>query len=137
MQDRHDFPAVLHYNSDERIGIYFPDLPGCVSQGENDAQAIRRATEALELHLFGMEENREPIPAPSPLSKIKLDSDEKTVMITAIMPLVREEMESKAVKKTLTLPYWLNRAAEAKGVNFSALLQHAIKEQLGMEEARR
>ncbi len=53
------------------------------------------------------------------------------------MPLVREDMETRATKKTLTIPAWLNRAAEASGVNFSALLQRAIKEHLGIDVARR
>jgi predicted RNase H-like HicB family nuclease len=134
MQDRYDFPAILHYNPDGRVGVVFPDLPGCVSQGEGDMNAIERATEALELHLYGMEEDGEPIPSPSSLADIDLGEGQRTVMVTALMPLVREEMESRAVKKTLTIPGWLNRAAEARGVNFSALLQHAIKKHLGLEE---
>ncbi|EFC92391.1 protein of unknown function UPF0150 [Dethiosulfovibrio peptidovorans DSM 11002] len=137
MQDRYNFPAVFHYNSDGRIGIYFPDLPGCVSQATSDEEGIKKATEALELHIFGMEEDGDSIPDPSRLSDIDLEPGERTVMISAIMPLVRDAMESKAIKKTLTLPYWLNRAAEAKGVNFSALLQNAIRENLGIQDERR
>ncbi len=71
------------------------------------------------------------------LSDIDLGPGERTVMISAIIPLVRDAMEGKAVKKTLTLPYWLNRAVEAKGINFSALLQNAIRESLGIQDERR
>jgi predicted RNase H-like HicB family nuclease len=137
MKDRYDFPAVLHYNSDGRIGILFPDLPGCVSQANSDAEAVKRATEALELHLYGMEEDGDSIPQPSRLADVELGPRRRTLLVTALMPLVREDMETRATKKTLTIPAWLNRAAEAVGVNFSALLQRAIKEYLGIDAARK
>ncbi len=137
MQDRYDFPAILHYNDDERIGIVFPDLPGCVSQATSDAEAVKRATEALELHLYGMEEDGDHIPQPSRLADIELSPSCRTIIATALMPLVREDMETRATKKTLTIPAWLNRAAEAAGVNFSALLQKAIKEHLGIGSANK
>ena len=137
MQDRYDFPAVLHYTPDGRIGIVFPDLPGCVSQANSDAEAVKKATEALELHLYGMEEDGDPIPQPSRPADVELGPRRRTILVTALMPLVREDMESRATKKTLTIPAWLNRAAEASGVNFSALLQRAIKEHLGIDAARR
>lgn len=137
MQDRYDFPAILHYNDDERIGIVFPDLPGCVSQAASDAEAVKRATEALELHLYGLEEDGDHIPQPSRLADIELLPNCRTIIVTALMPLVREDMETRATKKTLTIPAWLNRAAEAAGVNFSALLQKAIKEHLGIGSANK
>jgi predicted RNase H-like HicB family nuclease len=137
MQDGYEFPAVLHYNSDGRIGIVFPDLPGCVGQASSDAEAVKKATEALELHLCGMEEDGDPIPQPSRPADVELGPRRRTILVTAPMPLVREDMETRATKKTLTIPAWLNRAAEASGVNFSALLQRAIKEHLGIDAARR
>jgi len=99
MQDRYDFPAILHYNDDERIGIVFPDLPGCVSQATSDAEAVKRATEALELHLYGMEEDGDHIPQPSRLADIELSPSCRTIIVTALMPLVREDMETRATKK--------------------------------------
>jgi len=53
------------------------------------------------------------------------------------MPLVSEDMETNAVKKTLTIPAWLNRAAEAAHVNFSALLQRSLREHLGIQDRYR
>ena len=137
LKDRYDFPALLHYTRDGRIGITFPDLPGCVSQARSDEEAVSMATEALELHLYGMEQTETPIPKPSRLSDVPTDSDRRTILVTAIMPLVREDMETKAVKKTLTIPAWLNRAAEAAHVNFSALLQRSLREHLGIQDRHR
>ncbi len=137
LKDRYDFPALLHYTRDGRIGITFPDLPGCVSQARSDEEAVSMATEALELHLYGMEQTETPIPKPSRLSDVPTEPEERTILVTAIMPLVREDMETKAVKKTLTIPAWLNRAAEAAHVNFSALLQRSLREHLGIQDRHR
>ena len=137
LKDRYDFPALLHYTCDGRIGITFPDLPGCVSQAHSDGEAVSMATEALELHLYGMEQSETPVPNPSRLSEIPTEPDQRTILVTAIMPLVREDMETKAVKKTLTIPAWLNRAAEAAHVNFSALLQRSLREHLGIQDRYR
>ena len=76
-------------------------------------------------------------PNPSRLSEIPTEPDQRTILVTAIMPLVREDMETKAVKKTLTIPAWLNRAAEAAHVNFSALLQRSLREHLGIQDRYR
>ena len=127
----------MHYTRDGRIGITFPDLPGCVSQAHSDGEAVSMATEALELHLYGMEQSETPVPNPSRLSEIPTEPDQRTILVTAIMPLVREDMETKAVKKTLTIPAWLNRAAEAAHVNFSALLQRSLREHLGIQDRHR
>lgn len=137
LKDRYDFPALLHYTRDGRIGITFPDLPGCVSQAHSDGEAAAMATEALELHIYGMEQSETPVPNPSRLSEIPTEPDQRTILVTAIMPLVREDMETKAVKKTLTIPAWLNRAAEAAHVNFSALLQRSLREHLGIRDRYR
>ena len=137
LKNRYDFPALLHYTRDGRIGITFPDLPGCVSQAHSDGEAVSMATEALELHLYGMEQSETPVPNPSRLSEIPTEPDQRTILVTAIMPLVREDMETKAVKKTLTIPAWLNRAAEAAHVNFSALLQRSLREHLGIQDRHR
>jgi predicted RNase H-like HicB family nuclease len=137
LKDRYDFPALLHYTRDGRIGITFPDLPGCVSQAHSDGEAVAMATEALELHIYGMEQSETPVPNPSRLSEIPTEPDQRTILVTAIMPLVREDMETKAVKKTLTIPAWLNRAAEAAHVNFSALLQRSLREHLGIQDRYR
>ena len=96
LKDRYDFPALLHYTRDGRIGITFPDLPGCVSQAHSDGEAVSMATEALELHIYGMEQSETPVPNPSRLSEIPTEPDQRTILVTAIMPLVREEHGDKS-----------------------------------------
>lgn len=74
------YPAVFtQYDSD--VGIYFPDLDGCVSQGKDYLDAFKNAHEGLSLHLFGMIEDGEKLPAPSRLEDIELAKNQALALI--------------------------------------------------------
>jgi len=135
-QDRYIFPAILEY-AEDGISIEFPDLPGCLPCGQSTEEALKNAREAMALHLYGMEEDGEDIPVPSDLKNVHVVHGQVVVLVEAWMPLLREAMENKAVKKTLTIPKWLNDAAEKENINFSHLLQSALKQQLGIDEHQR
>lgn len=120
---------------DDGISVRFPDLPGCLTCGYNDDEAHAMAREVLEGFMYGLETDSEEIPPPSPLSEILkvLEDGEAAVEVQVYMPTVREAMESKAVKKTLTIPKWLNDEAEKQNIHFSHVLQEALKRNLGIE----
>ena len=80
-----------------------------------------------------MEEDNEKIPEPSDLSAVKPGAGEIPVMIEVFMKPYRERMNTRYVKKTLSIPNWLNTAAEEQHINFSAVLQNALKEQLHVQ----
>lgn len=125
----YSFPAFFYYDKDG-ISIEFPDLPGCLPCATTSAEAFHNAKEALGLHLFGMEQDHEPIPSPTPIDKLRPEANGVIAMVEVFMPAVRDRINNKVVKKTLTIPAWLNRAAEAEGVNFSQLLQDSLKDYL-------
>jgi len=127
--DNYIFPCVLIYQTDG-VAVYFPDLDGCVSFGENEQQAFLNAKEALALHLYGMEQDGDIIPVASTVKSIELDENEQVVLVDTYMPTFRAKQASKFIKKTLTIPEWLNVAAEREGINFSQVLQGALKEKL-------
>ncbi|MEW6081072.1 MAG: type II toxin-antitoxin system HicB family antitoxin [Bacillota bacterium] len=140
MVDKYIYPAV--FNPDERGPEYgytvtFPDLPGCITEGDSLENALSMAQEALQLHLYGMEEDGDAIPAPTPPEKVTAPEGGFVTLVQAIMPLIRERMANKSVNKTLTLPKWLNDLAEEKRINFSHVLQSGLKERLGVLEPRR
>jgi predicted RNase H-like HicB family nuclease len=120
------FPGVFIYN-DNGVSVYFPDLDGCLSSGENEIQAFFNAKEALTSHLYSMEQKHASIPKPSKIKDFKLTKDEQAVYIEAFMPAFRAKQSKKFVKKTLTIPEWLNILAEKEGINFSQVLQAALK----------
>ncbi len=130
-KDRYIYPAIFHY-ADDGISVNFLDLPGCFSYGDTDIEALNNAKEALELHLFGLEDDNDEIPEPSHIRNIHPEENESVVMIDVWMVPVRDFMKNKAVKKTLTIPKWLNDVAIQNNVNFSHILQVAIKDYLGI-----
>ncbi len=133
MRDRYFFPAIFEV-ADDGISIEFPDLSGCLPCGSTTEEAINNAKEAMALHLYAMEEDGDPIPEPIEITKLKLADNQFVAMIEAWMPPFRDEMRNKAVKKTLTIPKWLDDVATEKGVNFSHILQDALKEYLGINK---
>lgn len=127
--DRYCYPAVFAYEPGQEISVVFPDLDVATS-GENDEDALLSARELLGIALFGMEEDGDEIPAPTPLSELHTETNEKAVLVDAYMPSVRMAQVNKSVNRTVTLPAWLNAAALERNVNFSQVLQDALKQQL-------
>lgn len=129
--DRYFYPAVFSYEENEDIAVVFPDLDVATS-GTNENDALLSARELLGCVMFGLEEDGEPIPQPTPLNKLHLAAGEKTVLVDAYMPSVRQAQSTKAVNRTVTLPAWLNALAAERGINFSQTLQTALRQQLGV-----
>jgi len=130
--DTYIFPAIFEPGDSKAYVVSFPDLPGCYTQGDTLEEALRMAKEALELHLYCMEKDGDAIPRATPPEKVRTPQGSFVVPIEAFMVPVRDEMANKAVKKTVTLPRWLNDLAEQKRVNFSGMLQTALKQRLGV-----
>ena len=133
-QERYLFPAVLTYDEGYEIAVTFPDLPGCATSGETEREAVSAGREALGLHLFGMEEDGDEIPEPSLAKDIELEEGEVIAMIDVFMPSIRLNQRNRAVNRTVTLPAWLNAKAIECGINFSQLLQDAIKKEIGISQ---
>ncbi|RJX27927.1 MAG: type II toxin-antitoxin system HicB family antitoxin [Dethiobacter sp.] len=132
--DKYIFPAVFDPCEEEGYTVSFPDLPGCITEGDTLEEALYMAKDALELHLYGMESDNDPIPKPTRPETIRVPEGGFITLISVWMPPVRDEMANKSVKKTLTIPKWLNDVAEHEKVNFSHILQLALKEHLGIEK---
>lgn len=132
--DTYLFPAVLTFEEGYEIAVTFPDLPGCATSGKDEADALRMAKEALGGHLFCMEENGDAIPSATPLQTVEMDDNERAILVEVYMPAVRLAEVNKSVNRTVTLPAWLNAAALEKGVNFSHVLQEALKEKYHITE---
>lgn len=129
--ERYIYPAIFTYEENKEIAIYFPDLDVATS-GTNDADALTSARELLGCVMYGLEEDKEEIPAPSKLNSIYITPEQKAVLIDVYMPSIRQANINKAVSRTVTLPAWLNAAALERNMNFSQILQDALKAQLHM-----
>ena len=123
--------AVFETDENPGISVYFPDVPGCVSCGDNFDHALKMAKEALSLHIYGMEKDDEALPERT--DKISNINPGDLVVPVSIFPdSVRDEINNRREKTTVTIPYWLKIAAETEGLNYSRLLETAIKEALNI-----
>lgn len=86
----------------------------------------------MGISLYGVETDGETIPPPMPMSQIHVKENERVVLIDVYMPVVRMAQKNRAVNRTVTLPAWLNAAAQEAGVNFSQVLQDALKQLLSI-----
>lgn len=125
------YPACF-YPSESGYTVDVPDLPGCVTQGRDLAEAIEMAVDAASLWVLDCLEEGEKIPpATSELTKINLEYPNGIInLIVLDMDSYAEKYGNKAVRKNLTIPSWLNTAAEKANINFSSVLQDALIEQL-------
>ena len=130
--DRYFFPAIFIYEPGTEIAVDFPDLK-CATSGTNDDDAFLSARELLGCVLCGLEEDGEEIPSPTPLSEIHTKENERAVLIDVYMPSVRMAQVNRSVNRTVTLPAWLNAAALERNVNFSQVLQDALRQQLNLQ----
>ena len=127
--ERYFYPAIFSYEPDQEIAVVFPDL-NCATSGLDNNDALLSARELLGCVLNGMEEDGEDIPEPTPLQNIAPAANERVVLIDVYMPSIRMAGVNRAVNRTVTLPAWLNAAALEKKINFSQVLQEALKEKL-------
>lgn len=116
------YPAIFH-KEDDAYWVEFPDLDGCQTYGETINETMACAQEALAGYLLTLlEENRE-IAAPSDVAEVSHDSGS---FVTLVSCDINQYQDAKAVKKTLTIPAWLNERAVSMGINFSQVLQEAL-----------
>jgi len=131
MRDFYIYPAIFTYK-DDGVAVEFPDLPGCVTGGDTAEEAFRMAQDALEGYLSILEEDGDSIPQPTPIPALQPEANQAVVLVPANMLLTRQGRESQAVKTTVTMPRWLKQLADQQHVNFSQVLQTALKEVLGL-----
>jgi len=128
---RHFYPAVFHAEN-TGYSVIFPDLEGCFTEGDSINEAYEMAFDAIGLYM-DENDNFNFVKASDP-QNIKLEKDEFIILIEFDEAEYRRKHDNRAVKKTLTIPSWLNNIAEKEGVNFSGLLQSALKEHLGVSQ---
>ena len=120
------FPALFHRNDDDgSYTVTFPDLPGCITEGKNLDEALYMAQSAMSLWLEYSIDHKDVIPAPSRMTEIHAEPGE-------FVNLVRAEIrDRKAVKRTVSLPKWMDDRASEMGLSLSRVLQDALKNRIG------
>lgn len=130
-RSKYIYPAVFSHDED---GFYveFPDIHNCFTDGDTLEEAMENAKDVLELMLYEMETKNAVPPTATKISDIKCTDSSFATLVLADTMMYRKKFKKTAVKKTLSIPEWLNVEAEKNEINFSAVLQQALKDQLKM-----
>ncbi len=118
------YPAIFHSNDDGTFTITYPDLPGCISEGKSLGNAISMAQSALTQWIEYLTDKKHPIPSASNLADIKITQNE-------FINLIRADIkDTRAVKRTVSLPKWMDDMVIEAGLSLSRVLQDALKDRL-------
>ena len=120
----HFYLAVFHKNGDGSYTVIFPDLPGCVSEGKNLTQAMKASGQALSQWIGYLSDKKLELPAPTPVEDYPHEKGEFLVLISA------EVAAERAVRRTVSIPKWMDDGAAKAGLSLSRILQEDLKERL-------
>ena len=124
------YSAIL-YADDGKVSVTVPDLPGCHTYGEDEADALFMAQDAIAMWLWNAENTGIAIPKASKCLESK--PNEQVTLIAADTNEYRRQHDTRAIKKTLSIPAWLNHQAEIANAPFSQILQEGLKEYLAVK----
>lgn len=118
------YPAIFHKNNDGSVTVLFPDLPGCITEGKSLGKAMKMAQSALNQWVDYLRDEKEPIPTPSDYTSIQLGDNEILSFLQA------DIRDTRAVKRTVSLPKWMDDRVSEVGFSLSKLLQEAVQRKL-------
>ena len=122
------YPAIFTPVENGEFDVRVPDLPGCRTCGKDLADALFMAEDAVSMWLWDAETDQEQIPPATPMFQV--EPPRFVNYVYADTDEYRWRHDTRAVKKTLSIPSWLNAQAEQAGINFSAVLQEALRAKL-------
>ncbi|HAH78039.1 MAG TPA: HicB family protein [Ruminococcaceae bacterium] len=132
-----NYPACFYPEADGQYSVIFPDLNHLSTCGATLDDAFAKAVDCLAGYLYSCRKDGEKAPPPSGLKSVDPRAEYEGCPDGAFVNMVMVDVDAyakehfeKSVKKTLTIPAWLNAAAQEKGINFSQTLQDALKAQL-------
>lgn len=127
------YPAIFYPESDGRYSVIFPDLNDLATYGDTLADAFSMAQEACGQYLFTSLRDGEKLPDPSSIDSVVADEDAALVNLVCVnLDEYARAYDDKVVKKTLSIPAWLNTACEKYGLNYSKILKDALIAKLQM-----
>ena len=127
------YPAIFQ-SEDDGYSVWIPDIQGCISQGDTLEEAYENIKDALGLFVEEQKVTKSYVlPEASKPEDIKVDNGQFVALVEFDWVSYLKKTDNRSVNKTLTIPAWLNEAAKSKNINFSQVLQKALKETLHLQ----
>lgn len=121
------YPAIFHANTDGSYTVSYPDLPGCITEGKTLGNAMYMAQSALTQWVEYLTDQKEPIPSASQPQAIATEKEEFVNLIRA------DVKDTRAVRRTVSIPKWMDDQVSTAGLSLSRVLQDALKDRLGIQ----
>ena len=137
---KYAYPVIFTKTGDEKdtVLIEVPDLE-IFTEGFGVADSIEMARDAIGISGITLEDMNQSIPHPSEIKEIEIEKSEFASEEKSYVSLVdvdfakyRKKVDNKMVRKNVTIPNWLNKAAEKEKINVSKVLQEALMEKVGL-----
>lgn len=125
------YPAVFAENDDGSYTITYPDLPGCISEGKSLENALMMASSALAQWINYNVDKHQPLPEPTPIKKVTVGESEFANLIRV------DVKDGRAVRRTISIPKWMDDRASEDGLSLSRILQDALNERFSMNGTTR
>ena len=123
--------AAIFERGDDKVYVSFPDLPGCITSGKDMTEAYEMAVDAANLWMTStVEDLNEPVPEATPIERIKYPDGTQVMLIQIDTEEYLKRTETKAVRRTVSIPSWMDQIAQKRGISLSKVLQEALREQI-------
>lgn len=123
--------AAIFEQGEGKVYVSFPDLPGCVTSGTDMSDAYEMAVDASNLWMTSaVEDMNEPVPAATPIDQIECPDGARVMLIQIDTEDYLRRTETKAVRRTVSIPSWMDQIAQKRGISLSKVLQEALREQI-------
>lgn len=133
MKENYVYPILISKQEDRTLLVSVPDFPGQITEATTEEEAITSAQELIALCIINNEEKGLDNPSSSIEMQIAVAPNEKLIYVHLWMPYFRNATKEIFVKKTLTIPQWLDLLSKEKDLNFSAVLVKGLKKELGID----
>lgn len=126
------YPCIVRYE-DSTYYADFPDFDACFTDADSLGELFVNTKEVLNGVIFTMLDNGLALPKTSDSKNINLKKGEFVLLVEAPIASIEERLNKKSIKKTLSIPKWLNDVGMKENVNFSQILQDALKRELNLK----
>ena len=123
--------AAVFKQEEDKVYVSFPDLPGCITSGEDMSEAYEMAVDAANLWVTSaVEDLHEQVPEATPIEQIECGDGERVMLIQIDTEDYLRKTETRAVRRTVSIPSWMDQIAQKRGISLSKVLQDALKSQI-------
>ena len=126
------YPVIFSPLSESGYCVYAPDIKGCITEADNIAEGIIKIRDGLCGMLYIMERDKKPIPDATDTKNIEHEEDDIITLVDVPMEEYRRRVGTKAVRRTISIPEWLDEIALNAGVSLSQVTQEALRVKLNV-----